>query len=48
MRPFFLLLLALSLSYCARPVASFSPETATVAAADTVRFRKRLGAGRAL
>ena len=39
MRLLSLLLLTISLSYCARPIASFTPQATTVAAADTVRFR---------
>ncbi|CAH1000576.1 hypothetical protein LEM8419_01710 [Neolewinella maritima] len=39
MRLLSLLLLAGLLAHCARPVASFTAETATVVAADTVRFR---------
>ena len=38
---FFLLLLPLLLTYCARPVASFTPAAAEVAAADTLTFTNR-------
>ena len=39
MRPLLFLLLPLTLSYCARPVASFRPDATNVVAADTVQFQ---------